>query len=572
MRFVLMLGILAIAEVTVPPALITARIGLHLRAQQTSPVIVLASASQIEHREGVGQIRGRVLAAPSGAPVAGARVMMRFESVRTSSNQMTAITDALGRYEFNDVQPGRYLLVPSGPGIAAPGYGLDPVENAGRVVEVSANRREVTLDLHVQTSASLYVRVTDDRGDPMAEVPVYLEAVVNSTGARRLIPSGGWGYTDDRGVVSLTNVPAGEYYVSASFVQQRGLVRVGSNADGPALVSTYYPGTISLLEAPMVSVQAGQHLALTIPLAAAPLARVSGTVVDSEGRPLSGGVVTMNARSAASLPTGPSRAIALPPTLVLKNGIFELGPVVPGEYVLSIETKVDGGTERVSLPLSIAGVDVTDIQLRTSPPATMRGRIIFEGGAPNWMAAGLARMRVEVVEKFVMAMSTRPMNVHPEWTFEVSGLYGLGIVRGTPSPGWMIKSVTIDRKNVFEQLVELERPLEDIEIVVTDKSATLSGNVSGRMEGTPVVVLFTTDRARWTMGSSLIRAVRIDQDGHYSIQNLLEGDYLAIALEELRTGEEFDTEVLSRLATRAHRVSLRNGLQTVDLRLEELPQ
>jgi protocatechuate 3,4-dioxygenase beta subunit len=97
---------------------------------------------------------------------------------------------------------------------------------------------------------------------------------------------------------------------------------------------TYYPGTPNGNEAQRVAVALGQEItSADFGLAPVRLARISGVVIGSDGRPVEGTIVSAtprtNSAGAVVFPTagGSSRTDA--------NGNFTLNGIAPGEYTLN---------------------------------------------------------------------------------------------------------------------------------------------------------------------------------------------------------------------------------------------
>src|SRR6185503_616091 len=93
--------------------------------------------------------------------------------------------------------------------------------------------------------------------------------------------------TDDRGEARLYGLAAGDYVVSA-MLRSPG---VGPDPNAPntdGFAATFHPGTINPNDAATVTVSLGEETSIEFAMSSARLARVSGTVVDSRGRPASG--------------------------------------------------------------------------------------------------------------------------------------------------------------------------------------------------------------------------------------------------------------------------------------------
>src|SRR5206468_11374914 len=106
-------------------------------------------------------------------------------------------------------------------------------------------------------------------------------------------------------------------------------------------------------------------------------ARESGPAIDSRGEPITGGIgLTPSRRSGAVVATQMGARIE-------RDGRFEFPNVAPGEYVLQASRNRSAGwTEGESSTqfVIVNGVDVTDLEVRTSTGSTVDGHVTLEGG------------------------------------------------------------------------------------------------------------------------------------------------------------------------------------------------
>jgi hypothetical protein len=94
-------------------------------------------------------------------------------------------------------------------------------------------------------------------------------------------------------------------------------------------------------------------------------------------------------------------------------------------------------------------------------------------------------------------------------------------------------------------------------------SATISGHVTDATSA-PVsnysVVVFPTDRAKWSVTPRLFRLVRPAEDGSFEVTSLPAGEYWVAATDPMEgddvSGDWLKTETLERLSFRATRVTL----------------
>src|SRR5947207_7174018 len=148
-----------------------------------------------------------------------------------------------------------------------------------------------------------------------------------------------------------------------------------------------------------------------------------------------------------------------------KNGAFTIASVAPGDYVLqsrALQITMSGGgdnmmfTARVgggpdgggadsevgSLPITVAGEDLSNVVLVTAKGATATGRLAFEGGtAPN----GITNIRVMPVAADGDGGPTMVLgnanSVKADGSFEGKGLLGTRLLRLMNLPaGRMVKT------------------------------------------------------------------------------------------------------------------------------------
>jgi hypothetical protein len=101
-----------------------------------------------------------------------------------------------------------------------------------------------------------------------------------------------------------------------------------------------------------------------------------------------------------------------------------------------------------------------------------------------------------------------------------------------------------------------------IVMTITNRAPVLSGTVihdSGATAKDYTVVVFSEDRARWGTSTRSIATATPDQNGDFEVAGLAQGWYLAVALEYLDQGDEYDPRLLERWRARATRVELVEG-------------
>src|SRR5262249_11928966 len=145
-------------------------------------------------------------------------------------------------------------------------------------------------------------RVVDEFGDPVAMARVQVMRYQAFQGSRRLMAVGIGDQTDDTGAYRLYGLSPGDYYGRAGL--RGGLVgAVDKSHQSPRYAPSSYRGTGNAAEAQRITVGLGQeHPNITFALLPTRTVKITGTVIDSQGKALTNGFVTL--LDATDLPGG----------------------------------------------------------------------------------------------------------------------------------------------------------------------------------------------------------------------------------------------------------------------------
>ena len=563
-----------------------------------------------ELKTGTGRIKGRLVAAETGVPVRRAQVRLSGTDVMP---QM-ATTDNEGAYEFRDLPAGRFTVTATKSGFVSVGYGQTRPFESGKPIDLAEGQVLDRADITMPKGSVIAGRILDEFGEPLADASVSALRSTWSNGRRRLQATGRTALTNDLGQYRIYGLPPGEYYVTATLrggaqemmvmeleavaAVRSGVAaaRVGAEPPRSGYAPTYYPGTPNGAEAQRLSVALGQEAQNTdFALVPVRLARISGTVIGSDGRPLSGVMVNAVPRSSGVtnvlFPSGGTSRTD-------QSGNFTLNGVAPGEYTLNAQgaqtitsseggrTMVftmrttaggaDGGSEFGSIPLSVAGDDLANVVIATSKGTSASGKVIYEGGsAPSRNTLRISAASADTEGPMLMVGASS--SVTAEGTFEIRGLAGPRIFRVTNVPsGWVLKAIRHNGTDITDEEVDINpaQPISGLEVVLTNRTTEVSGTVkAGNDPATDyTVVIFSDDPSKWAAPMSRhVASARPSQTGRFEIKNLPAGSYYAVALEYIPQGDWNDPEVLDRLKARAERFSLDEGeVKTLDLRLDSM--
>ena len=518
--------------------------------------------------EATAIIRGRVVGA-DGRPVKQVVVRALGATVRM---QRGGLTDEDGRFELKDLAADTYTITINNSRY----FAVDAARgtpSAGKRVTLGRGEVLERIDVAVSRTSAITGRVTDEDGEPVQGAQVQPLRLAFVSGRRQVMEAGRPRTTDDLGQYRLYGLQPGRYLVSVR-------AATAGTYSLPGYPLAYYPGSPALADAQLVAVGVGSDVpGIDVRLSPGRAARISGIALRADGGPLAGGLVLANSQRSGGL-LGPPRTFS-----TQTDGSFEISGVGPGEYVLQSRAFMgDQPSEFATTFVSVGGEDVKGVTLRASPGSSVAGRITVEGDASAIKPSAIR------IWPFPSDVDLAPMigngyraTVGSDRTFAMKGLFGPLLFRlgGSEPEGWMIKSVRSGATDITDTPIMFGRPnqsIDDLEIVVTNRSASVTGSVSdarGRSVADYSVIVFAVDKDRWFRESRFLKYAAAAPDGSFEVRGLPAADYFVAAVDWMDPssgfGEWLDPEILEALARRAIRVTLKDA-QRVQLGLKLIPR
>jgi protocatechuate 3,4-dioxygenase beta subunit len=533
------------------------------------------AGAQAATRAATAVIRGRVIAADTGRPLRRAQVTLT--SADENGVRRAISTSAEGRYEFADLPAGRYTIAAWRAGYLTLRHGQRRPLEAGTPLQILDGQIVEEIDFTLPRMGVLAGRVTDEAGQPIAGARVLVMRQAYIDGDRRL-GAVDYGTTDDAGQYRIVNLAPGAYFVFATLWQTWTIIeRDVEQTIGYA--PTYFPGTPALQNARRIALGAGQTVdTADFSMVRAPVASVSGTAIDSRGRPLAGETISL---SQAFPNGGTNAAFQYGGTLVEADGTFTIRNVPPGDYKLVMRYVVRDGSgahveEAGTARLSVGGVAVRDVRFVTSRGGTVAGQLLTDQGT----VPAILRDRVKIVGRPLAEDADLKVggiddsgDVQDDGTFYVGGLFGRTRIRAILPEGWMLKAVQRDGRDITDEWVDLgsRERIPGIQVIVSDRVTAVTGRVIDQKNVTVsdgTVVIFHREQEKWIDESRYLRAVRPDERGQFEIRGLPPGDYLAAAVGYVEEGGWNDPSFLESIRRSAQPLSLAEGATAaISLRL-----
>ena len=382
----------------------------------------------------------------------------------------------------------------------------------------------------------------------------------------------------------------------------------------PAAV--YYPGTTRAADARTVTLAKGEdRTGIDLTMELVPTARISGVVFDPEGKPMPQATVNLTAKS-IDLSDFMSAILGRVSGRTGADGKFTLAGVAPGDYTINVRANppgpkpqtpagspnaVDfamlamsggGGSLWASDSVSVTGRDVDNVTLHLAKGLTVSGKIVFESDTRPPGEAFRMRMMLmphragaSVVDVAASMLGGAAMGgAISDGTFTINnvvpGTYVLnllapGLVAAQEFPGgdWTLKSVVVNGRDVADRPLDIKAgdDMSGVVVTLSDRLSMLSGTVidaAGRPTASYPIVVFSTNRETWTMGSRRVQRARPATDGKYSITGLPPGEYFVCAAVDLSEERLYDPSFLEQLAAGGIVIKLGDGeKRTQDLKL-----
>ena len=349
--------------------------------------LLLAQAPQPPGAPAVeaARIEGQVLSDLNGQPLRRAHVTLR--PLEAGLTAMGAEADEKGNFALRNVTPGRYSLIAERDGYLASATFTRGALRSPDSFVIGSGDRIAGVEFRLRPWAVLSGRIRFDDGEPGGGVRVELYREYHSRG-RHAFSVAGSTLTNDLGEYRLYGLPAGSYFLAATYARQTApgyIEQPPVDAEGKELPvtgysTTFYPHTTKLGEALPVHLDYGQEAGgFDLFLELVRKVKVRGHVTSG----VSGTVLTTAAITLARADATGFASIATParPTFD-REGAFEIRDVAPGSYVVTVDATEAGKSLTGRAPLTVAYEDVS-LELLAAPPLDWSGSVVVEGGA-SW--------------------------------------------------------------------------------------------------------------------------------------------------------------------------------------------
>jgi len=503
------------------------------------------------------EIRGTVV--EGGLGVAGATVTLyEFGHEPAQATTRTVIattsTDSKGEFTFHPSRAGEYYVEVKKDGYFAEtfdGPSSEPIDSVGDSVSLDQDHPSQQRRFTLIRLGELRGRVIDEDGKPLSNLRVGL---IPATSTQVI--------TDPDGYFTATKLRPGDYLVRIG--PERGsaeILRQFSESDlkivDEGLETLFWPGV-------PIPVSSGASLSVgTITVRKAAYYRAHLSVQPGDCEPDENWQLAVRTSDAPDL--GTSRQVPC-------SGDFLVRNLLPGlhSFVLSADDR-----RRKENHWAIASAEVTDhnleVTMTMSAGADIIGRLVAADGA------ALPGKTTLVVTPVLRGWGFTTLVSDAGGTFKIHSLPGDPSQVSARDMGEMfyVKEVRYNGLPATDGVFTPVSGPANLEIVIDDKAATISGSVAerGKVAGPIMIVAVKWPLSANSSSMSMLlprsRSAPADDQGKFQISGLAPGEYRVFGMTEA-IALEMRPYSLIRLVSRAEKVTLERGSsQSISIKIVE---
>ena len=493
-----------------------------------------------------GTVDGLVTNSITGDPLRKAVVMLQ------SAGNMQVMTDVAGRFHFDNVQPGSYVINASRDGF------MNARERHAKTVKVGEEENVKDVTIALLPLARVSGHVLDEDGDPIMLASVQALHYGFNQGRKTLMP-GAFATSNDLGEFEFSGLEPGRYFFIANARPpvQSLPPRTRFVGQFTAYPQTFYPSAADATQATTTELAPGAATSnIDFRLRKVPAFHLQGKLVDAAGQPARNAFVNLLDDAG---PARSTRAAAR----VADDGTFNFPDVVPGTYLL---TAMRLQSEFASERITVTDQNLDGIALVLSNGISISGHFSVEGPASAPM---YRQVNLQPVDTFFQQFSAA---VQQDGTFTMEnvrpGSYLMQIFLG--APGAYVKSIRFGDADVSGGSLALTQgSTGTLNIVLGTDGGQVQGTIqtaSGAPAATGIVSLVPA--ADLPGRRDLVKHAGTDGQGNFKFQDVAPGEYKVFAWEE-GTPDVIDVpEFRKALESRAASVAVQpGGRETVQVQV-----
>ena len=514
-------------------------------------------------------VTGHVLQDPSGQPLRKVEVQLNPRNGQ-SSDAYSATTDAEGKFQIENVLPGRYGVMLDRLGFVQPGHH----SRSGAPLELKSKDDAKDVVLRMQSAAVVTGKIVDNDGDPIRGVNVQ----ATRAGSRNPRDSHDMAYdnTNDLGEYRLAGLRPGSYLITATAPGNFSAFKPKTKdpaAGEVTYIPTYYPGTPDKTQAVPIDLHPGDETPVSFTLVSSPTFVARGTII----RPPGAGFTQVMLRSSENpemRPAGQDR--------LREDGAFEFRGLLPGRYnallmvvdLAAMQKGEAGNTPQMQVvPLSpnfeITNTSLEGLHLVPEAAGQIRGQFRMDKGQKiDWSQLAVTLTPIDSSSAHFPVNSLQAgltvARVKSDGSFEMKtvpgGTYRLAITSNSNNlQDYFSKAVNLDGKDVGDSGFTVSGGSYSLAVVVSAAGASVEGKVvDAKGQPVPGATVVGAPNRESRKRFDLYGQETTDPQGHFTLRGLNPGEYTVMAWENLEDNAR-DPEVVKLYEDRGEKVQLDEG-------------
>ncbi len=514
------------------------------------------------------RVEGQVLSI-GGAPLKKTTLRLQWSgqpSQSTTPTSYVATSDNEGKFLFEEVVPGTYILsaqrtgyVNQTYGAKSPGTGMTPLKlDGGQVM------KDLVFKLIPQ--GIIFGKVVDDDGEPLPSFSVQASRWAFQNGKKQLQRTGNSSSQAD-GTFVLGGLRAGRYYLSADNRNNNfsyGIDQPGNKKPQESYLKTYFPNALDSASAALVDVGPGAEVrGIEIHVRRGRVYEVRGRIESGASAPKYASLLLSPKGSAANSFLDQRQA-----QIQGKDGVFQFKNVPPGVYVLQsqyaqIETRDPTGEFTKATPL-VARLEVTvsdqsleNLVVPLTPGPEIKGVFKTDGTDPASQTPG-PKAPAGVSLRSVDDAQNRNYGyaqAEDDGTFRMQGVTP-GVFRvyvfSLPENTY-VKAINFGGQDVNGKDLDLTAGSGgEMQILLAPNGAEVTGVVrDADGKGLPSAIVQICDK-----NGEVAKTANTDQNGAFDLKGLAPGEYKTFAWEDRGDGIISDPDFRKSFESKATVVKL----------------
>lgn len=468
------------------------------------------------------RITGTVVDADSGRAVPNIHVIISVAGKPSSQRLRKTGTD--GRFEFEGVSEGKWVLAAEGRRYPRQSFGSKGPVAAGSVAIVTGPQLVTEgLALKIRRGGTIAGKVVDEDQEPVVSAYILVHLVRTIGGIRQAFQVN-HAYTNTNGEYAVGGLVPGQYYISAT-ARPWYAEYVQEQSGKPVFLPCFYPGVHDGSAAQPVEVSPGQEANADLVMRTATSVSVA---LKDDGKP---------AQVRLSIEGVANSILPWPVETPTSPGVYR---VPPGRY----RAWFNAGTPSAQriVPFEVGPSD-TEIDLGRSPAGSIEARFDSAGIPPEQ----LTRAMLQLVDERLVALQVRQMPADGRIKLDhlSAGRYRLFLSK-PPGSRFAIGSIDAGESRLADGWIQLN-PGQNLQITIQLLTGvgTLKGSVM--REGLPVAGAYVLALPRNRKDLEHPNSFVTDSDGSFEFTALRAGEYGVYCAAEDPEAAYLDPAVAGRL-------------------------